>query len=186
MRTKNIKFFAAIPMLAVVWGCGGEPIDEPSQQTQAASMKGPNIVELALKVNAEGAYAGTFDTLIAALLTADPQVIGTLSGKGKYTVFAPTDDAFAALGLNPSNIGTLDNTFLSNVLLYHVAPGERFAEDVVSSERIRTLYKDFLFSSPSAELTDALGRKANILLTDIAASNGVIHVIDAVVLPYAP
>jgi len=150
-----------------------------------AAPKGNTIVDVAIAVNSSGPFAGQFDTLIAAVLAADPAVVATLSGNGQFTVFAPTDDAFAALGLTPANIGTLDKKFLTDVLLYHVARGSRYAADVVASDRIRTLQRGFLFQNGGV-LTDNLGRTANIIVTDVPAANGVIHAIDAVVLPYAP
>lgn len=157
----------------------------------SASAKGPkgqNLVEVALAVNGPGSpFEGQFDTLIAAVLAADPIVLATLTGNGKLTVFAPTDDAFAALGLDASNVGTLPTEFLTQVLTYHVARGERTAADVVPATRIRMLGGGFLFKeSGSATLVDNLGRPANIIVTDVKAANGVIHAIDAVVLPFAP
>lgn len=151
----------------------------------AKGPKGPTIVEVATAVNSEGPFAGAFDTLIAAVLAADPAVLETLSGNGQFTVFAPTDDAFAALGLNPDTVGDLPQDVLTEVLLYHVARGRRYAEDVLASDRIRTLYRGFLFQDDGV-LTDNLGREANIIVTDVEAANGIIHAIDAVVLPYAP
>jgi uncharacterized surface protein with fasciclin (FAS1) repeats len=153
-----------------------------------AAPPGPTIVDVAIAINSDGPYAGAFDTLIAAVLAADPAVLETLSGNGQYTVFAPTDDAFADLGFDPDNIGDLPQDALTQILLYHVAPGRRYAEDVIYSDRIRTLYKGkmgFLFQD-SGVLTDNLGRNANIIVTDVEAANGIIHAIDAVVLPFAP
>lgn len=144
------------------------------------------IVDTAIAVNSSGPYAGQFDTLIAAVLAADPAVIDTLSGKGQFTVFAPTDDAFAALGLTPDNVGTLDRGFLTQVLLYHVAHGRRDSGDVLSSDRIRSLQGNFFFPESNATITDAVDRTANIIVTDVSASNGIIHAIDAVLLPFAP
>lgn len=109
----------------------------------------------------------------------------TLSGNGQFTVFAPTEDAFALLGLDENNVGTLGPDVLKDVLLYHVAPGRRYSEDVLNSYRIRTIYKDFLLQNGGV-LTDVLGREASIIATDVEARNGVIHAIDAVVLPFAP
>jgi uncharacterized surface protein with fasciclin (FAS1) repeats len=151
----------------------------------AKTNSGSSIVDVAIAVNGSGPFAGQFDTLIAAVLAADPAVLSTLSGKGQFTVFAPTDAAFAALGLNPGNIGTLPQATLTDILLYHVARGERDSEDVVGSSRIRMLKGGFLLQS-AGTLTDNLGRPANIIVTDVDASNGIIHAIDAVVLPYAP
>ena len=150
-----------------------------------AAPPGPTIVDVAIAVNSEGPFAGAFDTLIAAVLAADPAVVATLTGNGQFTVFAPTDDAFAALDITPDNVGDLDQGFLTQVLLYHVARGRRYAEDVVMSDRIRTLQRGFLMQDAGV-LTDNLGREANIIVTDVEAANGVIHAIDAVVLPFAP
>lgn len=148
----------------------------------AAAPPGPTLVDVAIAVNAE---TGEFSTLIAAVLAADPAVLATLSGNGQFTVFAPTDAAFAKLGLDADNIGNLDQGFLTQVLLYHVARGRRNSSAVLGSSRIRTLQGGFLFQSGGV-LTDNLGRDANIILTDVPAANGLIHAIDTVVLPFAP
>lgn len=151
----------------------------------AAGPKGPSLVDVAISVNTSGPFAGAFDTLIAAVLAADPGVLATLSGNGQHTVFAPTDDAFAALGLNETNIGTLGQETLTDVLLYHVAHGRRYARSVVPASRIRMLDGGFVFQSGGV-LTDNLGRPSNIVVTDVEAANGIIHAIDAVLLPYDP
>lgn len=158
-----------------------------SPAASAKGPKGPTIVDVAIALNADGPFAGQFDTLVTAVLAADPIVLETLSGNGKLTVFAPTDDAFAALGLTPENVGSLDTGFLTQVLVYHVARGERTAADVVPADRIRMLGGGFLYKEAgSATLVDNLGRNANIIVTDVPAANGIIHAIDAVVLPVAP
>lgn len=159
-----------------------------SPVASANGPKGPTIVDVALAVNGPGSpFEGQFDTLITAVLAADPIVLDRLTGNGKLTVFAPTDDAFAALGLTPANVGTLPTAFLTQVLLYHVARGERTAAAVVPAERVRMLAGGFLFKEAgSTTLVDNLGRPANIIVTDVKAANGVIHAIDAVVLPVAP
>ena len=147
-----------------------------------AAPKGPTIIDVAKAVNAE---TGEFSILIAAINAADPAVAKTLSGNGQFTVFAPTDAAFLALldELNLSAEDVLGNQALvTQVLLYHVARGNRDSADILSSSRIRTLERGFL-SQRGGVLTDANGRTANIVLPDVKASNGVIHVIDRVVLP---
>ncbi|MBK9163422.1 MAG: fasciclin domain-containing protein [Acidobacteria bacterium] len=144
-----------------------------------------NLVEVAIAVNTEGPFAGQFDTLIAAVLAADPQIVEALTKNGKRTVFAPTDDAFFALGLTPENIGSIDQGFLTQVLAYHVVPGNRLAADVLVTPRFRSLQGNFFFQS-NGVLTDAVGRTSNIIVTDVLADNGVIHAIDAVILPFAP
>jgi uncharacterized surface protein with fasciclin (FAS1) repeats len=134
----------------------------------------PTIVDIA-------AGSDDFDTLVAAVKAADPVVLKTLSAKGQRTVFAPTDAAFAKLGLDETNVATLGRDALTSILLYHVAPGARDAADVVSSSQIRTFNRGFLRVS----VTDAgaFVNDSKIVMTDIPASNGIIHVIDAVLLP---
>jgi uncharacterized surface protein with fasciclin (FAS1) repeats len=137
-----------------------------------------SIVDTAIAVNAQ---TGEFSTLVAALQAANPAVLARLSRTGQVTVFAPTDAAFAKLGLNAGNVGTLDQGTLTQILLYHVAPGARDAADVVSSTRIRTLEGGFL--RVSLHDGGAYVNNAQIIATNIRTTNGIIHVIDAVLLP---
>jgi uncharacterized surface protein with fasciclin (FAS1) repeats len=142
----------------------------------AAAGSNRTIVQTALDINAE---TGEFSTLIAAVVYTG--LDKTLGGRGQFTVFAPTDAAFGKLGLNAENIVTLDKKFVTSVLLYHVARGERLSGDVVSSSRIRMMNKQFTFPKVmdgSAYINDAM-----ILAVDVPARNGVIHVIDSVLLP---
>ena len=125
--------------------------------------------------------AGSFTTLAKALTAAD--LVSTLKGAGPFTVFAPTDEAFAKL---PP--GTLDNllkpenkAMLRRVLTYHVVPGKVMAADVVKISSAKAVSGDPLriTASGGAVMVD----KARVVKPDIAASNGVIHVIDTVLLP---
>lgn len=156
----------------------------------AAQAKQPtpanNIVDVAIAVNKSGPYAGAFDTLIAAVLAADPAVLKRLTSKRQSTVFAPTDDAFLALGLTPENVGTaVSKEYLTDVLLYHVLNGRRGSADILASTRLRTLQGGILRQAGGV-LTDNLGEQSAIIVTDVPASNGVIHAIGAVVRPYRP
>jgi uncharacterized surface protein with fasciclin (FAS1) repeats len=144
--------------------------------------KGPNLVDVATDVNAQ---TGLFDTLLAAVGAADPAVAATLAGGGQHTVFAPTDDAFAALGLDESNLCLLSQEELTKILLYHVARGQRDAGEVLASDTIRTLLGTRVDQNGGV-LTDQLDRDSTIIVTDVFAANGVIHVINAVLLPFAP
>ncbi len=142
----------------------------------AARRAGPSIVETAIAVNAE---SGEFSTLIAAVQAAG--LVDVLNGNRQFTVFAPTDAAFAALGLNAGNVGTaLDAATLTDILLYHVTTGRKDAAEVVASDTIRMLNGD------RVDVTVGGGvfvDNAQVIATDIKASNGIIHVIDAVLLP---
>jgi transforming growth factor-beta-induced protein len=157
---------------ALVLGLGAQPV--------AARSAGPTIVETALAVNAQ---SGEFSQLIAAVQRAG--LVDVLNGNRQFTVFAPTDAAFEQLyaTLGVSGINDIPLPTLKAVLLYHVAPGERFSGDVLSSDRIRTLSKGFLV--PSVHDGSAWVNDARIVAADVDASNGVIHVIDTVLLPAA-
>ena len=154
----------------------------------AAGPKGPNLVDVAVAINSDEPFAGAFDTLIAAVLAADPAVLQTLTGNGQHTVFAPTDDAFELLGITADNLdellndGTLTVEGLTEILLYHVAHGRRFAEDILASEQIRMLNKSSV-QQAGGVLTDNQGGMATIIVTDVPAANGVIHAINAVLIP---
>ena len=125
---------------------------------------------------------GRFTTLVAAVQAAG--LVETLSGEGPFTVFAPTDDAFAAL---PA--GTLDSLLLpenkqqlTDIMLYHVVSGKVMAADVVGLTSAPTvLGKDIAITVKDGSVY--LNDTVKIIITDIEASNGVIHVIDAVLLP---
>ena len=147
-----------------------------------ASAQGNTIVDLVLATNAE---TGEFSILIADLQAADPAVIETLGKKGPFTVFAPTDAAFQALlaelGLTAEQLLS-DQALLTQVLLYHVARGDIDSIEVLKRKGIPTLQGGSL-AQEDGTLTDASCRISNIVTTDIQASNGVIHVIDRVVLP---
>jgi uncharacterized surface protein with fasciclin (FAS1) repeats len=152
----------------------------------AKGKPGTDIVALVIGANTEGPYAGQFDTLIAAILAADPIVLSKLQGQGQFTVFGPTDDAFEKLGLTPGNIaGAFSQAYLTDVLVYHVRRGRLLSQAVLGHSRLRMLMGGFLMQSGGV-LTDNLGRDAAIIVTDLKASNGIVHVIDTVVLPYAP
>jgi uncharacterized surface protein with fasciclin (FAS1) repeats len=125
--------------------------------------------------------AGSFTTLAKALTAAD--VVATLKEPGPFTVFAPTDEAFAKL---PA--GTLNNllkpenkAMLQRVLTYHVVPGKVLAADVVKVSSAKAVSGDSLPITVSGSAV--MVGKARVVKTDIVASNGVIHVIDTVLLP---
>jgi transforming growth factor-beta-induced protein len=125
--------------------------------------------------------AGSFKTLAQALQAAD--LVDTLKGKGPFTVFAPTDEAFAKL---PA--GTLDTLLkpenkekLRSILLYHVVSGDVTAAKVVQLTSAKTVNGQEV--KIMAEGGKVMVDNANVVKTDIACSNGVIHVVDAVLLP---
>jgi uncharacterized surface protein with fasciclin (FAS1) repeats len=151
-----------------------------------ASSPAANLAETATAANTSGPYAGSFDTLLAAVGAADPAVLERLTSPGQSTVFAPTDDAFAAAGLDPSNVGSaFSQADLTQILLYHVAKGRLSSNAVVNKKKIKTLSGMELAVSGTV-ITDEVGRNANIIVTDVEADNGVIHAVDSVLLPFQP
>jgi uncharacterized surface protein with fasciclin (FAS1) repeats len=126
--------------------------------------------------------AGQFNTLVAAVKAAG--LVEALQGKGPFTVFAPTDAAFAKLPAGTVEGLLKDPKALSNILLYHVVPGAVKAEAVKDGLTAKTLQG----SPVTFKVVDgkAMIEGAGIVATDVMASNGVIHVIDSVILPPAP
>jgi uncharacterized surface protein with fasciclin (FAS1) repeats len=128
--------------------------------------------------------AGTFKTLAAAVGAAD--LVETLKGKGPFTVFAPSDEAFAKLPkgtveelLKPENKGKL-----KDILLLHVVPGSVMAADVVKLKEAKTAGGKVVKISTDGGVKVGTDKgMSKVVKTDIKADNGVIHVIDAVILP---
>lgn len=160
----NIKFL----MFALVLGFGLMA----SQNTLAQKADKKDIVDTA-------AAAGTFNTLITAVKEAG--LVETLRGKGPFTVFAPTDEAFAKLPAGTLDALLKDKQKLKQILLYHVVPGKVMAKDVVSLKSAKTAQGSAL--TISAMDGKVMVDGANVVKTDIVTSNGVIHVIDSVVMP---
>lgn len=131
-----------------------------------------NIVETAVN-------AGSFNTLVTAVKAAN--LVDTLSGKGPFTVFAPTDKAFAKLPKGTIEALLKDTDKLAYILTYHVVSGKVMAKDVVKLDSAKTVNGKNL----SIQVKDGkvMVDNAMVIKTDIKCSNGVIHVIDAVVIP---
>ena len=170
-RTLILGLFLAVAAAPAFAGnCGS---DAKMASNDGHAMKATNnIVETAVS-------AGTFTTLVAAVQAAG--LDGTLASEGPYTVFAPTDEAFAKL---PE--GTVEHLLanpdkLREILLYHVVPGKVTASQVVHLDRATTAQGDDI----AIKVADGsvMVNDASVIATDIETSNGVIHVIDTVILP---
>jgi uncharacterized surface protein with fasciclin (FAS1) repeats len=122
--------------------------------------------------------AGQFKTLVTALQEAD--LVDTLKGDGPFTVFAPTDAAFAKLPAGALDALVKDKQKLAAVLTYHVVPGKVMAAQVKPG-KVKTVQGESL--SVSSQGGSVMVDNAKVVKTDIGASNGVIHVIDTVILP---
>jgi uncharacterized surface protein with fasciclin (FAS1) repeats len=167
----SMMFAGALVLGAGLTGCssngdnGGEGKSKDAPATK-------DIVDTAVA-------AGSFKTL--AKLLGDAGLVETLKGAGPFTVFAPTDAAFAKLDKATLDAVGKDKELLKKVLTYHVVSGKVMAADVVKLSEAKTV------QGSSAKITVKDGKVwvdgANVVTTDIACSNGVIHVIDSVIMP---
>lgn len=161
---RALQGFFLVSLLAVTTvACAGNYGSKPEQK---------DIVDTA-------ASAGQFNTLVTAVKAAG--LTETLKGKGPYTVFAPTDEAFAQIPKDQLQALLDDKAALTRVLTYHVVPGRVTAEQVVKMDSAATVEGQRI-----RIMDDGMGVKVNearVVKTDILASNGVIHVIDKVILP---
>ena len=139
--------------------------------TSHSASSGQDIVETAVA-------AGSFKTLATALTEAG--LVETLKGPGPFTVFAPTDEAFAKLPAGTLDALLKDKATLIKVLTYHVVAGKVMAADVMKLNSAKTLEGQDI---TIRHMGGVQVNDANVVLTDIVASNGVIHVIDTVILP---
>jgi uncharacterized surface protein with fasciclin (FAS1) repeats len=161
-----LSLAAVVGLVAIATGFAAEG--------KAKRKMGKDIVDTAVA-------AGNFKTLATALTAAD--LVETLKGKGPFTVFAPTDEAFAKLpkGTVEDLLKPENKEKLAGILTYHVVAGRVMAADVVKLTEATTVQG----SKVSIKVTDGKVTvdAANVVKTDIGCSNGVIHVIDAVILP---
>jgi uncharacterized surface protein with fasciclin (FAS1) repeats len=130
-----------------------------------------NIVDTAIA-------AGSFDTLVTAIEAAG--LVETLKGEGPFTVFAPTDEAFGKLPEGTIEALLKDKAKLTAILTYHVVPGKVMASDVVKLQSAKTVQGQSLAIEAGQGV---MVNSANVIKTDIVTSNGVIHVIDTVLIP---
>ena len=165
----TIVLMSSAPVFAHCGSCGtGDAHDHVAEAASA------DIVGVA-------SSAGSFNTLLAAAKAAG--LVDTLESAGPFTVFAPTDEAFAKL---PE--GTIDNLLanpdkLKQILLYHVVPGKVMAKDVVGLSSATTAQGSDIAIVLKGD--SVMINNAKVLKTDVMASNGVIHVIDTVIVPSA-
>ena len=181
---KRISLFAGLLLAVSLVMAACAPAATPTPAPEPTSLPEPTATpEPMLSDIVDTAVAdGRFTTLVTAVEAAG--LVETLKGEGPFTVFAPTDDAFAAL---PA--GTLESLLLpenkqqlTDILLYHVVPGKVMAADVTGLTSATTvLGKDIIITVKDGKVF--LNDTVEVIITDIEASNGVIHVIDAVLLP---
>jgi uncharacterized surface protein with fasciclin (FAS1) repeats len=177
MKRQFLKYVLAASAALTLAACGGS--DDPAPTPAPAPTK--NIVELA---------QGTADLSVLVEAVVAAGLAPTLSGTTTFTVFAPTNAAFTAalteLGLTKAELlAPANKTLLTQILTYHVVPGRVLKAQVPVGTPITTVQGESFTvgSTPTLAITDQRARKANITATDIVATNGVVHLIDKVILP---
>ena len=172
MKILRRSAFAALAIVAALTlsACGSDS-ETASETTTEATAPG-TIVDVAVG-------AGNFTTLVAAVTAAD--LVETLSGEGPFTVFAPTDEAFAALpaGVLDALLLPENKATLAKILTYHVVSGMVMAADVTDSDVATVEGQTVKLSTMGGVMVN----NATVISADVMASNGVIHAIDAVILP---
>ena len=143
---------------------------------QASGMAGKNVVQVATE-------AGTFETLVAAVKAAG--LAETLQGEGPFTVFAPSDAAFAKLPAGTVEALLADKAKLASILTYHVVPGKVMAADVIGAGGAKPATVNGQPLDVQVRGGKVYVNGAQVTAADVGASNGVIHVIDTVLMPPA-
>ncbi len=186
-RTRTrLMAVGAVAGLVALSACGDDGNDAAeTEATEAAAAAESSVADEAMDEEAAGTIvdvaveAGSFETLVAAVEAAG--LAETLSGEGPFTVFAPTDEAFAALpeGLVDALLLPENQEALTAILTYHVLDGEVLAADVTAGDVPTLEGEDITISTDDGVMVN----DATVTATDVMASNGVIHVIDAVLVP---
>jgi uncharacterized surface protein with fasciclin (FAS1) repeats len=179
MKRQFLKYVLAAGTALTLAACGGSDDPAPTPAPAPAPVAAKNIVELAQATP-------ILSILVDAVIAAD--LVSTLSGTGPFTVFAPTNTAFGAalteLGLTKEQLlAPANKALLTSILTYHVVAGKVLKAGVPVGTPIPTVQKETLTVDSTFTITDQRGRKAKITATDIEASNGVVHLIDKVILP---
>ena len=179
-RSTTKRFAAAAIVGALVFAaCDDDGNDADDETEESADAENDDAEGTIVDVAVE---AGSFNTLVAAVQAAG--LDETLAGEGPFTVFAPTDDAFAALpdGLVDALLLPENSDALTSILTYHVVSGEVNSGDIEPGD-VETVEGSTIALVVTDEGGVTVNDTANVVTADVAASNGVIHVIDAVLVP---
>jgi uncharacterized surface protein with fasciclin (FAS1) repeats len=180
---KKMSIAVTAGLLAILAACGD---DDDSTTTEAVTTEAPSSEAPSTDAPAEvgdivavASGAGSFSTLVAAVQAAG--LVETLQGEGPFTVFAPTDDAFAALpaGVLDKLLLPENQDVLVKILTYHVVAGKVMAADVTAGDVATVEGQTIALATDDGVTVNG----AKVVTADVEASNGVIHVIDAVILP---
>jgi uncharacterized surface protein with fasciclin (FAS1) repeats len=170
MKKLRLGAMTAVALVAALTLSACSSDSESSSESKMEQESVGTIVDVAVG-------AGNFSTLVAAVTAAD--LVETLSGTGPFTVFAPTDAAFAAIPLATITALLADIPALTDALLYHVVSGQALSTDLSNGQSIETLNTQNVTITISG--TDVFVNDAQVIVADLLAQNGVVHVIDAVI-----
>lgn len=183
MKIRFIAFLAIIALLVAACSSDDDSASEDAAENATVTTLSQERTEGMTRTTVvDVAIGNNFETLVAAVQAAG--LVETLQGEGPFTVFAPTDEAFAALPEGTLDSLLADPEALADILTYHVVAGKVLAEDVVGLSSATSVQG----SDIAIEVVDGgvvLNGSANVIATDVEADNGVVHVIDAVILPPA-
>jgi uncharacterized surface protein with fasciclin (FAS1) repeats len=171
--------FMAVPILPLKADCGASHGSDMKKAVHSHAEKAGDMKAEAMDIVDTAVSAGSFETLVTAVKAAG--LVDLLKGDGPFTVFAPNDAAFAKLPEGAVAGLLKDKDALTKVLTYHVVPGKVTAADVVGLNKAKTAQGQSLPIAVDGESVMVGGAK--VIATDILASNGVIHVVDSVMMP---
>ncbi len=184
MRRIPLRLAATIAVVALTAAaCGSSSSKSDSQPAKSPpTTAAPETTSVSTDTIVDVAAGNPdFSTLVTAVTKAN--LLDTLAGPGPFTVFAPTNEAFAQIPADQLNAILADQEQLTSILTYHVVPGKVLASDLQPTQMVKTV------EGSDVDIEVAAGKATingcNIVSTDIEASNGVIHVVDCVLLPPA-
>lgn len=177
MTVRNRLTTALIVLATLTAFTPGATAQDSSKQCETRSILGKTA-----DINQMDSKEGDFDVLLKALGQADPSIREKLSSSDQsYTLLAPTDSAFNRLNLNENNIQQADQEKLDSILKLHIVEGKICSSEIMNNEKVDTLYGEPIAQQKGILISDA-GTSANLIQTDIDTSNGVIHIIDHVLM----
>ena len=185
---KSLFLMVIISMISISFiGCSENSLNNPVSSSNSESLqKNPNNLPTIVEIAASDT---NFTYLVAAVQFAN--LADVLNSNRQFTVFAPVNQAFldlaASLNLTIEELLTEPyRDLVTSVLLYHVSPGQKKSQNVIKSGKVNTLLKQFAYSrieNGTAQIGNETNGYANITAVDIRASNGIVHVIDKVIVP---
>ncbi len=167
-----LPFVLLASAMLIVGACAAQVVSGEGQESIAGDVEETNIVDTLIA-------RGNFNTLVTAFQEAG--LVDTFRGPGPFTIFAPTDEAFAMIPQENLNALLSNTTELTGILVDHVVRGELMSDDLMGQNSLETMGGQTITITASGNAIRV--NNANIIEADIEATNGVVHVVDAVLMP---